>query len=1410
MKPPSRPPNEPQRLEALRNYGIVDTPAEPEFDDIAALAAGICGTPIALISLVEETRQWFKAKVGLTTSETSRTHSFCAHALSGSEILQVPDARMDQRFAENPLVTGDPQIRFYAGAPLVTPTGAALGTLCVIDRTPRQLTEFQQQALRVLSRQVMMQLELRRQARELARRERLLQAIFDSEPECVKLLDADGSLRLMNRAGLAMIEADTFEQVAGLDVDALVTADHRAAFEALTARVFQGGAGRLEFQLTGLKGAKRWLETHAAPLRDERGEVTALLGITRDVTERKRTEEALAIKTEILTAVTESLASYVNQGDWQKALGRLLRCALGETQSEYGFIGVVVGDSTLRVLAHEGIVWDRILNREFYDQALRGYREVGYLEFTNFNNLFGRAVTTGEVVIANLPARDARSGGLPPGHPPMHSFLGVPIFAGPQVTGVVALANRPGGYTAEDQHRIETLVQHAGGLCTSYRLHQTALGEERERRQAEQAMRVSDERFRLLSKATNDAIWDWDLTTNVLWWNEGYEKLFGHRCEQADPELGSRTNFFHPDDLRRVVDGIHDAIEGGGTTWSDEYRFRCADGSYRHVLDRGHIIRDATGRPVRMIGGMMDLTERKRAEEAARQQARQLAAIVEAQRKLAITDASSEELMENIAEMARQLIGAEGGVFEAIDGDELHYRAVAGLAIRSRGLRLSRKDSMSGEALRLDRTLRCDETETDPRVDVAACRQVGARSMVVTVLRSAQGPLGIIKVFASQPGRFTDVDASALELLAESLGAVLERRRSAARLRASEEQYRLLFADNPQPMWVFDFESLRFMAVNAAAVRHYGYTEEEFLAMSILDIRTPEAAAKLQQDLGKKSADGKRRDFTQHRQKDGTLIEVEVTSSPIQFAGRPARLVLANDVTEQRRSEAKLREQAALLDNAHDAIIVRDPTHQITYWNKAAERLYGWTAAEAHGRHLRELLSIDAARFAEAERSLFSAGAWHGEIQQTTKSGTVLTLEGSWTLMRDAAGQPQCILTIDADITERKKLEQQFLRSQRMESIGTLAGGIAHDLNNLLAPITMGVQMLRLKETNASNQLVLDNIERSAKRGADLVKQVLSFARGAEGARVPLQIRHILQEIESIVETTFPKNITLETSLPADLWSVTGDPTQLNQVFLNLCVNARDALTNGGRLVLRAANVEVDEQYAVMNRGVAAGAYVVIEVADDGCGIPREIVDRIFEPFFTTKKPGGGTGLGLSTAMGILRSHGGFINVYSEPGKGSTFKVYLPAQPGATLPPITATAEEKFPRGAGELILLVDDEASILTITRHTLEAFGYKVLVADDGAQAIGLYAQQRDSVAVVLTDMMMPVMDGPMLIAALKRINPAVRIIAASGLGSNGNMAKAAHAGVKYFLHKPYSAEALLSLLRQVLGEATAQPKG
>jgi PAS domain S-box-containing protein len=537
----------------------------------------------------------------------------------------------------------------------------------------------------------------------------------------------------------------------------------------------------------------------------------------------------------------------------------------------------------------------------------------------------------------------------------------------------------------------------------------------------------------------------------------------------------------------------------------------------------------------------------------------------------------------------------------------------------------------------------------------------------------------------------------------------------------------------------------------------------------------------------------------------GRLVWVRSIGEALRDAeGRIIRVQGAfQDISERKQTESRIVEQAALIDESRDAIVVRNLDHQIVFWSKGAERIFGWMAAEAVGRPFSQVVKLDAAVLWEADKTVREKGEWNGETQKMAKDGSVHTLSSRWLLLRDGAGQPKSILSTDTDITERKKLEQQFLRAQRMESVGTLAGGIAHDLNNLLSPIVMGVSLLRQYHTSPNALSVITNIERSAQRGTSLVKQVLSFARGVEGSRVSVHLKHIAEEVESIAHNTFPKNITTEVDVPETVWVVTGDPTQLNQVLLNLCVNARDAMPDGGRITVSAHNTEIDVQYAVMNRGVTPGRYVVLEVSDNGSGIPKEIVDRIFEPFFTTKEIGKGTGLGLSTVLGIVRSHGGFVNVYSEPNKGSEFKVYLPAQAEGSVETDSATKKEEMPRGHGELIMLVDDESTILSVTQQTLEAFGYKVITAEDGAHAIGLFALHRKDIAVVLTDIMMPVMDGPALIVALRRIDPRIRIIAASGLKANDHIAKIVPTGVKHFLAKPYSAQAMLITLRTILSE-------
>jgi two-component system sensor kinase len=504
-------------------------------------------------------------------------------------------------------------------------------------------------------------------------------------------------------------------------------------------------------------------------------------------------------------------------------------------------------------------------------------------------------------------------------------------------------------------------------------------------------------------------------------------------------------------------------------------------------------------------------------------------------------------------------------------------------------------------------------------------------------------------------------------------------------------------------------------------------------------------------------------------------------------------------IAERRKAEKQIQEQAALLDKAQDAICVVDFQDRILYWNQSAERLYGWAAAEAVGKTATELLFRGASpQLAEALRTVLDHGEWTGEMQQVTRAGEKITVESRWTLVCDDEGRPKSRLVVNTNITEKKKIEARFLRAQRMESIGTLAGGIAHDLNNMLAPILMAVDLFRLPIPESERPALLATIRTSAERGAEMVRQILSFARGVEGQRVVVQLKHLVRDLEKVLRSTLPKSIAVDVALPRELWVVQGDATQLYQVLMNLCVNARDAMPEGGRLTIGAEHAVLDEGGARMHPDARPGRFVALKITDTGSGIPPEILDRIFDPFFTTKEVGKGTGLGLSTVLGIVKSHGGFVHVASEVGKGTQFAVYLPA---AEVPGVRHDeGKPQAPRrGRGELILVVDDEAAVRAVMTAALEAHGFRVKVAREGTEALALYAQHRAEVRLVVTDMMMPVMDGLATIRALRQMDPDVRILATSGLADAPP--RIPGSAVQGFLAKPYTAEDLVGAVCEVL---------
>ncbi|MEO0771002.1 MAG: PAS domain S-box protein, partial [Cyanobacteria bacterium J06649_4] len=540
---------------------------------------------------------------------------------------------------------------------------------------------------------------------------------------------------------------------------------------------------------------------------------------------------------------------------------------------------------------------------------------------------------------------------------------------------------------------------------------------------------------------------------------------------------------------------------------------------------------------------------------------------------------------------------------------------------------------------------------------------------------------------------------------------------------------------------------------------------------------------------------------------DRTWLVYDEQGDPIRVDG------VSTDVSDSVLARQKISEQAALLDVSNDAIIVRGMDGQILFWNKGAEALYGWQAEEALGQNAEQLMYGDDTGVQETVQSeifptLAHQGTWRDERQSITKAGDRLTVISRWTSVKDPQGNPTSILIVNTDITEQKQMEEQFFRAQRLESLGILASGIAHDLNNIMTPILGVAQLLPMQLPDLSEQIreELNVLQVSARRGSEIIGQVLSFARGAEGDgeassgknRPLLNVKHLISEIKNFAGKTFPKSFDFTVDIPNDLWAVEGDATKLYQVFMNLFVNARDAMPKGGNLSVLATNLTVDSAFATHHLDAQPGPYIMVTIADTGKGIPLEVLDRIFEPFFTTKKSEGGTGLGLSTVHGIVRSHGGFVTVYSEVGRGSQFKVYLPAIASTAATPTEVPTASLA--GHRELVLVVDDEEPILEITRSILEAHNYQVITAVDGIDAIANYTEHKASISIVLMDITMPNLDGATAIQIMQKINPELKVIVTSGLLSNQQHTSLIGNSVKTFLQKPYSPEGLLQSIQSV----------
>ncbi len=639
---------------------------------------------------------------------------------------------------------------------------------------------------------------------------------------------------------------------------------------------------------------------------------------------------------------------------------------------------------------------------------------------------------------------------------------------------------------------------------------------------------------------------------------------------------------------------------------------------------------------------------------------------------------------------------------------------------------------------------------------------------------------------------------------------ITERKRAEEALQQSEEHFRLLAEHAPTAIFVQT--QYRFAYLNPAALKCFGAeTPGQLLGQPTLDRFDARFHERVKERIRLLNEEKQAVHMLEqiYLKMDGSPFDVEVSAAPIRWGGHNGALVFFRDITGRKKAEKALRASQERLreifeasPNVTSVFRMEGQNLRRTWVSPNLERLFGYTVEEALQPHWwsAHVHPEDRARvIAESGRILAHEHIVH-EYRFLRRDGRVVWINDELQLLRNATGQPSEVVGAWTDITERKELETHLLRTQRLESVGRLASGIAHDLNNILAPMLMVAPLLREAIQDPELRNMLDLVETNAQRGSNIIKQLLTFGRGLEGERVPVQLRALVTDMSGIIRETFHKNITTRRETPPDTWPVKGDATQLHQVLMNLCVNARDAMPEGGTLTLKLENHEFDESFARMTPGARPGRYVCLSVTDTGEGIAPEHLDKIYDPFFTTKELGKGTGLGLSTVLGIVQSHGGFIQVHSQPGRGTQFKVYLPASETAEAQP-ASQANQPLPQGGGELVLVVDDESSVRQGTRKLLERNGYRVIEAAEGADGITQYVAHQQEVQVVVTDLAMPVMDGPAFIRVLRRMNPQVRVIAVTGYQSKSSLPADLGVPIEARLSKPFTGAMLLQTLQRVL---------
>ncbi len=627
---------------------------------------------------------------------------------------------------------------------------------------------------------------------------------------------------------------------------------------------------------------------------------------------------------------------------------------------------------------------------------------------------------------------------------------------------------------------------------------------------------------------------------------------------------------------------------------------------------------------------------------------------------------------------------------------------------------------------------------------------------------------------------------------------ISDRKKAEKALQESEERFRRL-ADDVSFEGLIIHEQGKIVDVNKNFAWMYGYERNELIGMNAMDTIAPHARDLVRKHIGEGwesvyEATGMR--------KDGTLFPIEVHAKPFPLEGKELRAAAVRDLSERKRSEENLNRLFTAVEQAGETIMITDPEGTILYVNPAFEKTTGFSVEDAIGEKPSILASGKHGKefYTAMQQALQQGDVWRGRFTNKKKDGTLYEETATISPIKDEAGRVVNHVMVGRDVTSEIMLQKQLLQAQKMEAVGTLAGGMAHDFNNLLQAILGYTDLLLMRKGQGDpDRPKLEIIHNAARDGADLVSRILTFSRKAESKTRPIDLNEEIRKAEKLLRRTVPKMIEIRLVLADGLGIIDADPAQIEQVLLNLAVNAQHAMPDGGRLLIETCNVSLSTEYLGAQLVAKPGRYALMTVSDTGMGMMPDVVERIFDPFFTTKTSGEGTGLGLAMVHGIVSQHGGYIRCHSEPGIGSSFKIYFPVSAAERLRELADT-REMSPFGT-ETILLVDDDDRVRELVQEMIQSRGYRVLVARSGNEALEIYAAHTGDISLVILDLIMPGMSGEKCLDELVRIDPDVKVLVASGYSSSGLTLDDKLGAAMGFIRKPYDAKDMLGAIRTVL---------